>query len=97
MILKENAFIKIRQDVENYIGQEIDVKSSIGRNKVKNVRGIIEGVNANQFLVRRSDIQTRESFNYADVLTNSLEITSVDSGEQLLNYEFDTSKKIVQL
>lgn len=97
MILKENAFIKIRQDVESYIGQEIDVKSSIGRNKVKNVRGVIEGVNANQFLVRRSDIQTRESFNYADVLTNSLEITSVDSGEQLLNYEFDTSKKIVQL
>lgn len=97
MILKENAFMKIRQDVESYIGQEIDVKSSIGRNKIKNVRGIIEGVNANQFLVRRSDIQTRESFNYADVLTNSLEITSVDSGEQLLNYEFDTSKKIVQL
>ena len=97
MILKENAFIKIRQDVESYIGQEIDVKSSVGRNKVKNVRGVIEGVNANQFLVRRSDIQTRESFNYADVLTNSLEITSVDSGEQLLNYEFDTSKKIVQL
>ena len=97
MILKENAFMKIRQDVESYIGQEIDVKSSIGRNKIKNVRGVIEGVNANQFLVRRSDIQTRESFNYADVLTNSLEITSVDSGEQLLNYEFDTSKKIVQL
>lgn len=97
MILKENAFMKIKQDVESYIGQEIDVKSSIGRNKVKNVRGVIEGVNANQFLVRRSDIQTRESFNYADVLTNSLEITSVDSGEQLLNYEFDTSKKIVQL
>ena len=97
MILKENAFMKIRQDVESYIGQEIDVKSSIGRNKIKNVRGVIEGVNANQFLVRRSDIQTRESFNYADVLTNSLEITSVDSGEQLLNYEFDTSKKFVQL
>ena len=97
MILKENAFIKIRQDVESHIGQEIDVRSSIGRNKVKNVRGVIEGVNANQFLVRRSDIQTRETFNYADVLTNSLEIISVDSGEQLLNYEFDTSKKIIQL
>ena len=97
MILKESAFMKIRQDVEKYIGQEIDIKSNSGRNKVTNYRGVVKYANENVFSIKRSDIQTMTSFNYADVLTNSLEITSVDSGEPLLNYEFDTSKKIVQL
>ena len=97
MILKEHAFAKIRQDAENYKGQEFHFKRNIGRNKVENLTGVIEGVYADKFVVRRTDIQTPVSYGYADILTNSLEITSVESGEQLLNYEFDTSKKIVQL
>ena len=36
------AYAKIKEDVENYIGQEVDVKSYGERNSVKNYRGVIE-------------------------------------------------------
>lgn len=96
MISKE-SMQKIRQDVESYIGQEIDIKSNVGRNKKVNKRGTIDSAYSNLFVVRETDSTRKLSYSYADVLMNSLEITKVDNGELLLNYEFDTSKKIVQL
>lgn len=96
MISKE-SMVRVRQDVENYIGQEIDIKSNVGRNKMVNKRGIIDSAYSNLFVVRESDSSRKLSYSYADVLMNSLEVTRVDNGEPLLNYEFDTSKKVVQL
>lgn len=96
MISKE-SMQRIRQDVENYIGQEIDIKSNVGRNKKINKRGTIDSAYSNLFVVRETDSTRKLSYSYADVLMNSLEITKVDNGEPLLNYEFDTSKKFVQL
>lgn len=96
MISKE-SMQKIRQDVESYIGQEIDIKSNVGRNKKVNKRGTIDSAYSNLFVVRETDSTRKLSYSYADVLMNSLEITKVDNGEPLLNYEFDTSKKFVQL
>ena len=96
MISKE-SMQKIRQDVESYIGQEIDIRSNVGRNKKINKRGTIDSAYSNLFVVRETDSTRKLSYSYADVLMNSLEITKVDNGEPLLNYEFDTSKKFVQL
>jgi len=96
MISKE-SMQRIRQDVESYIGQEIDIKSNVGRNKKVNKRGTIDSAYSNLFVVRETDSTRKLSYSYADVLMNSLEITKVDNGEPLLNYEFDTSKKFVQL
>lgn len=96
MVSKE-SMQKIRQDVENYIGLEIDIKSNVGRNKKINKRGTIDSAYSNLFVVREADSTRKLSYSYADVLMNSLEITKVDNGEPLLNYEFDTSKKFVQL
>ena len=96
MVSKE-SMQKIRQDVENYIGLEIDIKSNVGRNKKVNKRGTIDSAYSNLFVVREADSTRKLSYSYADVLMNSLEITKVDDGEPLLNYNFDTSKKFVQL
>ncbi len=96
MVSKE-SMQKIRQDVEGYIGLEIDIKSNVGRNKKVNKRGTIDSAYSNLFVVREADSTRKLSYSYADVLMNSLEITKVDNGEPLLNYEFDTSKKFVQL
>lgn len=96
MISKE-SMQRVRQDVESYIGQEIDIKSNVGRNKKVNKRGTIDSAYSNLFVVRETDSTRKLSYSYADVLMNSLEITKVDNGEPLLNYEFDTSKKFVQL
>lgn len=96
MVSKE-SMQKIRQDVESYIGLEIDIKSNVGRNKKVNKRGTIDSAYSNLFVVKEADSTRKLSYSYADVLMNSLEITKVDNGEPLLNYEFDTSKKFVQL
>lgn len=96
MVSKE-SMQKIRQDVESNIGLEIDIKSNVGRNKKVNKRGIIDSAYSNLFVVKEADSTRKLSYSYADVLMNSLEITKVDNGEPLLNYEFDTSKKFVQL
>ena len=96
MVSKE-SMQKIRQDVESNIGLEIDIRSNVGRNKKVNKRGIIDSAYSNLFVVKESDSTRKLSYSYADVLMNSLGITKVDNGEPLLNYEFDTSKKFVQL
>ena len=96
MISKE-SMQRVRHDVESYIGQEIDIKSNIGRNRKVNKRGTIDSAYSNLFVVREVDSTRKLSYSYADVLMNSLEITKVDNGEPLFNYNFDTSKKIVQL
>ena len=96
MVSKE-SMQKIKQDVESYIGLEIDIKSNVGRNKKVNKRGTIDSAYSNLFVVRETDSARKLSYSYADVLMNSLEITKVDNGEPLLNYEFDTSKKFIQL
>ena len=96
MISKE-SMQKVRQDVQSYIGLEIDIKSNIGRNKKINKRGTIDSAYSNLFVVKEADSTRKLSYSYADVLLNSLESTKVDNGEPLLNYNFDTSKKFIQL
>lgn len=96
MISKE-TMQQVRKDVESYIGEEIFIKSNVGRNKKVNKRGIIDSAYSNLFIVKEPESTRKLSYSYADVLMNSLEITKVDNGEQIINYEFDTSKKTVQL
>ena len=96
MISKE-SMLRIRKDVENYIGEDILIKSNVGRNKKINKRGTIDSVYSNLFVVKEQDSTHKISFSYADVLMNSLEITKVNGGEQIINYDFDTSKNLVQL
>ena len=96
MISKE-TMQQVRRDVESYIGEEIFIKSNVGRNKHVNKRGIIDSAYSNLFIVKEPDSTRKLSYSYADVLMNSLEITKVESGEQIINYDFDTSKRTVQL
>ena len=96
MISKE-SMQRVRRDVESYIGQEIDIKANKGRNRQEYKRGTIDSAYANVFVVKETDSERKLSYSYTDVLINSLEITEVDDGEPLLKYNFDTSKKIVQL
>lgn len=96
MISKE-SMLRVRKDVENYIGEEILIKSNVGRNKKVNKRGVIDSAYSNLFVVKEPETSRKLSFSYADVLMNSLEITKINDGEQIIKYDFDTSKNLVQL
>lgn len=96
MIAKE-TLSQIRKDVESYIGEEIYIKSNAGRNKMINKRGTIDSAYSNLFVVRETDSKRKLSYSYADVVMNSLEITKVDDGQQIMEYNFEQPKKYVQL
>ena len=96
MVAKE-TLSQIKKDVESYIGEEIYIKSNAGRNKMINKRGTIDSVYTNLFVVKETDSNRKLSYSYADVVMNSLEITKVDDGQHIMEYNFEQPKKFVQL
>ena len=78
-MVSKDSLMKIRQDVENYIGQEICVKANVGRNKCIERKGYIDSTYTNLFV-----------FN-SDLVTNTLEL-SLPSGEPITRYDFSTPK-----
>ena len=75
-MVSKDSLMKIRQDVENYIGQEICVKANVGRNKCIERKGYIDSTYTNLFVFRDSE---------------TLEL-SLPSGEPITRYDFSTPK-----
>ena len=49
-MVSKDSLMKIRQDVENYVGQEICVKANVGRNKCIERKGYIDSTYTNLFV-----------------------------------------------
>lgn len=90
MVSKE-SLLKVRQDVESYVGQEILIKANIGRNKCICRKGVIDSTYANLFVFKENDTLSKLSYSYADLATNNLEL-SLPTGEAIANYNFSTPK-----
>lgn len=90
MVSKE-SLLKVRQDVENYVGQEILIKANIGRNKCVCRKGVIDSTYTNLFVFKENDTSSKLSYSYADLATNNLEL-SLPTGEMITNYNFSTPK-----
>lgn len=90
MVSKE-SLLKIKRDVESYIGQEIFVKANVGRNKSICRKGVIDSTYSNLFVVKDQETSNKMTYNYTDIVTNALEI-SLPTGEIISNYDFSTPK-----
>lgn len=90
MVSKE-SLLRVKQDVDSYIGQEILVKANIGRNKSICRKGIIDSTYPNLFVFKDQETSNKMTYNYTDIVTNNLEI-SLPSGEVISNYDFSTPK-----
>ena len=51
-MVSKDSLMKIRQDVENYVGQEICVKANVGRKKCIERKGYIDSTYTNLFVFR---------------------------------------------
>ena len=73
----KNVLAEIRADLEPHLGSKVILKSNRGRNKIVEREGILEKLYPNIFIVKLEErrITRRVSFNYSDVLTESIEIT----------------------
>lgn len=90
-MVSKDALMKVKQDVEGFMGQEILVKANVGRNKCVCRRGTIDSTYPNLFVFKEAETDSKLSYSYTDLVTNMLEI-SLPNGECAINYDFSTPK-----
>ncbi len=96
-MISKNSLLEVKKHMESCIGQEIYIRANLGRNKQVEKVGVIDGVFPNLFVVKEQDTEHKMSYTYADLLTNSLEITMRETGEPVIDYEVDLPKKYTRL
>ncbi|SEN64365.1 biofilm formation stimulator Veg [Lihuaxuella thermophila] len=81
----KNALSEIKLTLEGYIGHKIRLKANSGRRKTIERTGILEEIYPSVFVVKLDEDQhafNRVSYSYADVLTESVELTILDGDNQ---------------
>jgi uncharacterized protein Veg len=90
-MVSRESLLNIKQEVENYIGQEIFVVANIGRNKSVRKRGTIDSAYSNLFVFKDNETESKLSYSYTDLVTNSLQLT-LPTGELITDYDFSIPK-----
>ena len=74
-----NALTQIRESLESHVGQKVRLRAHRGRRKTLEKVGILENTYPSIFVVRVDEPNYRQrlSFSYADVLTETVELTLV--------------------
>lgn len=62
----------VKNKLNNYIGESVTIKCSLGRNKYEKYNGIIKETYNKIFLFETNGI--KKSFSYVDVLTKNVKI-----------------------
>ncbi len=72
-----NALMQIRRNLESHVGQKIRLRAHRGRRKTLEKVGVLENTYPSIFTVRvdEPNYHQRLSFSYADVLTETVELT----------------------
>jgi uncharacterized protein Veg len=81
----KNALSEIKLTLEGYIGHKIRLKANSGRRKTIERTGILEETYPSVFVVKLDEDQhafNRVSYSYADVLTESVELTILGSDNE---------------
>lgn len=83
----KNALSEIKSALDSYIGKKIRLKANSGRRKTIERTGILEETYPSVFIVKLDEDHhafERVSYSYADVLTESVELTVfVNNNEQI--------------
>ena len=90
-MVSKDSLLKIKKEVETYVGQEILFRANIGRNKCICRKGVIDSTYPNLFVVKELETDNKLSYSYADLVTNNLQLSSMD-GMLLTNYDFSNPK-----
>ena len=76
MVAKDVLF-EIRKKLESHIGEKIKLRANRGRRKTYEKEGVLESIYPSIFIVRvdENNYFQRLSFSYADVLTETVELS----------------------
>lgn len=83
--MAKNTLLDIKRSLEPHVGQKIMLKANGGRRKTIERSGVLEETYPSVFIVKLDQEQQtfkRVSYSYADILTESVEVTvQSDDGE----------------
>ncbi|MCW3489105.1 Veg family protein [Dethiobacter alkaliphilus] len=79
-----NALLQIRRSLETHVGQQIRLRAHRGRRKTLEKVGVLENTYPSIFVVRidEPNYNQRLSFSYADVLTETVELTLMQKARE---------------
>jgi len=77
LVTAQNALVDIKSTLDRYIGEKIKLKANRGRKKTIEKEGVLENTYPSIFIVRVDEpsYSQRFTFNYADVLTQTVELS----------------------
>jgi uncharacterized protein Veg len=76
--MAKNALLEIKRTMETHVGQKIMLRANGGRRKTIERSGVLEETYPSVFIVKLDQEQQtfkRVSYSYADILTESVEVT----------------------
>jgi len=75
--MAKNSLWQIRKDLESHVGEKIQLRANRGRRKTLEKVGVLENTYPSIFIIRidEPNYNQRLSFSYADVLTETVELT----------------------
>ena len=87
--LEVNHVDEIHEKLVEMVGQRVKVRANMGRTRVVERMGVIKTVHPSVFIVEvdeRRGRKSRQSYQYVDVLTGTVELFDIDSGERLFDF-----------
>ncbi|MGI6145833.1 MAG: Veg family protein [Bacillota bacterium] len=80
-----NALVRIKQDLDAYVGRTVRLKANQGRKRIMEAEGVLERTYPKVFVVRIDENPRsvkRISYSYADVLTSTVEVSIDECGNE---------------
>ena len=87
-----NRVDEIHEKLSALPGQKVKVKANMGRSRVVERTGVLVQVHPSLFIVEvgeRRGRTARQSYQYVDVLTGTVELFDIESGERLFDFAFE--------
>ena len=84
--LEVNHVAEIQDALAGMVGDRVKVKANMGRTRVIERMGVIKGVHPAVFIIEvdeRRGRKSRQSYQYVDVLTGTVELFDPESGEHI--------------
>ena len=84
--LEVNHVAEIQEKLTGMVGDRVKVKANMGRTRVIERMGVINGVHPAVFIIEvdeRRGRKSRQSYQYVDVLTGTVELFDPETGEHI--------------
>ena len=87
-----NRVDEIHEKLSALQGQKLKVKANMGRSRIVERTGTLVMAHPSLFIVEvgeRRGSTARQSYQYVDVLTGTVELFDFETGERLFDFEFE--------